>query len=468
MRRERPPVFTGHPRTWQPIDFSFDLSRPPVGADLLDSPMVSLLGPSTTHRNNAEATHILYNLTSGPDMWAKQLGAGIRILNYYNASDALGRNWSGDNYGLDSDPISNQHTRVATIKANNSRIFKYNSGRGAADVLAGQTVAGYCDGVKVDLLDVKSGGKRVIWENLWPRHTLVGGDWASGGAARQLVLDINAEMLTWCAANGILYADVWTVMVDQNDADKNPKAGYYSSDGIHYSSRGARMVGKYYKSLYDTLCNPPADFSAADAANRAPNGVLSGTGGALGNSATGVVPDSFTLTRSTGTNARSLVGSFETINGKSWYVMTVGSSGAIGSSGEGFSLRYTTTTVTNLLESSKWYVARLKVKLDTWAGWTGIKLLAQDAAATPNGCADNTPGTGVGGNVPLTGFTATDQYAITPDSSDDLILETQPFLAGTTTGTLRLNVTYISASGGGVLKIADLDLREVTNPSTLI
>ena len=439
-----------------------------AATSLLDNPMVSLLGPSTTRRNNAEATHILYNLTSGPDIWAKQLGAGIRILNYYNASDPMARDWTGDNYGLDSDPLSNQRTRLATIKANNSRIFKYNSGRGAADVLAGQTVAGYCDNVKLDLLDVKSAGKTVIWENLWPRHTLVGGDWASGGAARQLVLDINTEMQTWCAANGVVYANIWNVMVDQLDPDKNPKAGYYSSDGIHYSAQGARMVGKYYKTLYDTLCRAPTAYDASDAANRAPNGLFTGTGGALGNSATGTVADQFTLTRSTGTNARSLAGSIEVINGKNWQVMTVGSSGAIPAAGEGFTLRYTTTTVTNLLASSKWYVARIKVKLDTWAGWTGIKLLVQDAAATPNGCADNTPGTGVGGNVPLTGFTATDQYAIVPDSSDDLILETQPFLAGTTTGTLRINVTYISASGGGVIKVSELDVREVTDPTTVV
>lgn len=29
MRRERPPVFTGHPRSWQPIDFDQEFSRPP-------------------------------------------------------------------------------------------------------------------------------------------------------------------------------------------------------------------------------------------------------------------------------------------------------------------------------------------------------------------------------------------------------------------------------------------------------
>lgn len=439
---------------------------PPAALSL---PTVALLGPSTTQRNNAEASHIVYNMTSGPHMWAKTLDGRIQVINYYNASDPLGRNFVGNNYGLDSDPISNQITRIATIKAAKAGIIVWNSGRGAeSDFVVGQSVNGYCDTVKSNLLELKTTGKQIIWENLWPRHTSVGGGWASGGPLRSLLLGVNTEMASFCNKQGITVADIWSVMVDQTDADLNPKANYYSTDGIHYAAGGAYRVGAYYASLYAQLCASGTLYDASDVANRSPNPTLTGTGGtATGNGATGVCPDSWTLSRSGAGNARSLTGSIEVINGKNYMVMTVGSSGTVGATGEGFTFRPTTTPTTSLLESAKWYKARCRVIIDNWTGWTGIKLLAQDAAGTPNGSADGTPGTGAGGNSPLTGFSGSGQYQIFQDAGS-WVLETQPFLSGSTDGTLRLNFTYLNATGSGVIKVSEIDLRETVNPATLI
>ena len=431
--------------------------------------LVALLGPSTTHRNLVESGHTLYALTSGPHNWSHAISPRFRHLNYYNASDTLGRNFTGNNYGLDSDPISNQVTRIAAIKASNAGIVIWNSGRGAVgDFVAGQTVAGYCDPVKAGLLDLATSGKVIIWENLWPRHTLAGGIWASGGEGRSLLLQVNAHMAAWCFDNGITVADVWSIMVDQTDPDLNPKANYYTSDGIHYAAAGAYQVGVYYAGLMAALCAAPSTYDHTEVANIAPSATMTGTAGdATGNGASGTAPDNWTVSRGSVGNARSLTASIESIGGANYVVLTLGSSGTVAAAGEGGTLRPTTTPTLALLTVNNWYQARCTLICDNWAGWSGFKLLVSDNNGTVNGAAALTPGSGAGGETPVTGFTGSNQYAIRPDART-LILTSMPFKAGATGCTIRFNFNYVNASGGAVIKVGKFDLRQVSDPATII
>lgn len=445
------------------------------GASLLSNPVVALLGPSTTRRNNDRpaGVNMIYNMMSGPHVLAHMMFPGFTFYVFESAVDPRG--FTGNNYGDDSSPIATQMTLIPTIKASQAKIVIWNSGRGTPDIFAGQTVNGYCDQVKTGLLDLKSSGKLIVWENLWPRGTGAGGIWGPGGEARQLIRDINAAMLPWCNANGIVYIDLYTQMVNPSDPNLDPYPNYLTNDFIHFAAPGALAAGDLYKLFYQAVCAPYIPYNRNTVANRAPSNDFAGTGGLFANGAAAKagapisgIPDNFTLTRSNAGNARAVEGSIEIINGERFVVIDIGSSGVVGSSGEGLSLRYSTTSVANLLEVNKWYRGRCEIQINNWDGFTAFNLIGQDAAATPHGSSDGAGGTGNGGEIANTGFTATDFYRLRPGMARTFELWTQPFKATTTTGTFRFNASYLTATGAGQIKIGRWDFEEVPDPTTLV
>jgi hypothetical protein len=432
-------------------------------------PKVAILGPSTTQRNNAKLNNTVYNMSVGPHYWAQFLSDNFDLVNWQ--ANGNSRGWDGYNFGYDSvggvSSIDSQILLLPDIYASDADVLIWNTGRSTGDVYAGQTVAGYCDKVKTAMSQARAAGLFVVWENLWMRDTSVGGDWASGGAARTLTLQINAEMESWCNVNGFLWTDVYTEMTDPLSADHNPKTNYASPDGIHYSATGAFAVGdNVYRPFYALYFQPAVPYDPTLAGNLADNWQLSGTGGvATGNGASGVAPDLFTLTRSNAGNARSVVGSKIADTGFDWFRMTIGSSGTVTAAGEGASLRYTTTSIASKFTATKWYQAQITLRMSNWNGFCQAKAIATDTTATPVGSHSVCGSSGNGGDVPVDGFTATGQLPIRPGKAIEGVCKTQPFQAQATGMVLRFNASWINTTGGGTLDIAKLDIREVAAPS---
>lgn len=445
----------------------------PPTFSLLTLPRVAILGPSTARRNNISfttgASRSLANMCSGPIIWAR---AFSKMFKFYNKRDAAAdptRGYIGDNYGFDSLAIADQILLIPSILAStaNYRIIIWNTGRGVDDVFPGQTVNGYCAPVEAALLTLKASGKVIVWENLWPRDsTAAGGNWAQGQSNRQLLVDINARLQAFCTAQGIRWVDMYSIMCGTSTqaAATDPLPNYFTNDGIHIANQGGYMAGRnLYSPLFATLCTTPAEYNILDAANIAPNPGLSGTAGTLLNTATGTVPDGWAAGRNGGSNARSLVISSEDVGGKHWVVFTVGSSGTVTANGEGLTIRRATSPVVTFWDTSKFYQARLTVKVDGWIGWTFFTFYLQDGATPQQGMRDLVGISGTDGDVPVSDSAAT-QYTTIPVDQDTFVCETPPFKPTHTSCEMRFTAGYLNRTGGGVIKIANWDIREVPDP----
>lgn len=444
-------------------------TTPPVAAAAM--PRIALLGPSTTQRNNmrfvAGASRSVVNSCSGPHVWARAFTSCFKFYNKADGTDVRG--WVGDSFGYNGEPLSSQIPRIAGILASsvNYKFLIWNTGRGDADMDNATTVAGYCAPIEDKLLVIKASPVRPIWENLWPRDsTLAGGQWGLGNATRQTMIDCNTRLQNFCDANGILWTDMYASQCGTavQTANQNPLPNYVANDGIHFAPQGAYNAGRFlYGPLYQSLTVAPSAYNILDAANICPNPGFTGTGGALLNTATGTVPDGYSAGRNGAANARSCVISSVDEDGSHWVVFTIGSSGTVGVNGEGVTIRRSTSPVTNFWDTTKFYQARLTVKIDGWAGWSSFNLYLQDGATPQQGMRDLVAGAGDGADVPVDGGTSPNQYTI-GIGAGTFILETPPFKPTHTSCELRVSPSYQQATGGGVVKISNWDIREVPDP----
>ena len=437
---------------------------------LLVNPLVAILGPSTTQMNSAystgSSTQKVYTKANGPHFWAQAMSARFRLPVWRAAYNSRG--YVGYNYGYNSVPIATQDDWIPTIIASPAQIVVWNSGRGSGDVDSPKTVSDYCDPVKTGLLALKAAGKIVVWENLWMRHTSAGGDWASGGWSRQLVLDINAHMLPWCLANGIYHIDVFSAVCDVGP-DYNPKTNFVTDDFIHETSTAAYQIALLYDAFYNTVCAPVTPYDPADGLNVFDYYAFPGTGGvATGNGATGTMPDNMTGTRSSASCAKAVAFSiFTGPTGRPWVRATLTGAGTVPAAGEGLSIRPTATTIANRLVIDNWYQARARVSFTDWNGWSSIRLVVEDGAATPIGSCALVAAEAADGDAPIPGFTGTKPMAIRPGEGRTITLITPPFKATNTTMGVHVIATWVNAaiSGSAVLETGDWDVRDCGDPA---
>ncbi|MBD9390668.1 hypothetical protein IB237_26070 [Agrobacterium sp. AGB01] len=127
---------------------------------------------------------------------------------------------------------------------------------------------------------------------LWLRSTSSGGSWVSGGSSRQKLLDINAAIAATVAGNPKTILVNLLDVVNEATGDRNPKAGYTQSDGIHFSAIGAKAAGAAIRAAIISRLTIKS-FGGFGTNIALP---LSGTGGSLTN-AIGVAADGYSLVR---------------------------------------------------------------------------------------------------------------------------------------------------------------------------
>lgn len=190
--------------------------------------------------------------------------------------------------------INAQVNSVAALLPNRpvgKRAVYYSPGRN--DLTDGMTTANYLSQQEAHIRRLSGLADVVVVPGLWMRGTSTGGPWASGGAARQSVLDINVATSALCASlPNVIFVPMMDAMCDAT-GDRNPKAGY-TDDDVHPQLRGALAGGKAHRAVLNASgWFTPQAFPTIS--NLAPS--LSSTGGILAGGATGAVPDKFTGTR---------------------------------------------------------------------------------------------------------------------------------------------------------------------------
>lgn len=444
----------------------------------LTNPRIGLVGPSTARRNTGAfesgASRAVSEMTSGQLSWLHWLFPNFQFVNIRDTLDPNSRGFSGDNFGVDSMEIADQIAFVDEVIAHPEiyDVLLWITGRGATDFTNATTVPGYCDPIKAKILQAKAVGIYVIWENLWPRDSTLGSPWDIGSACRQTLIDVNEEMRTWCALHNIGYIDARKTMVgntDLNPAD-NPLANFITVDKIHYAAAGALAVAyNEYLPKFEIWFTELTKWLASDPDNIAP--AMTGDGGTLLNTATSSpaspvqVPANWSAGRAAAGQARSCtISTVDDAEGH-WTRFAIGSTGSPTANGEGITMRPTTNPIVSFWDTTKWYEARIDVVAeDTWIGWTAWALLLQDGATPQQGHRGGVAGSGDGGEIPVSGFSAAGQYRIRQNTDDHFTIIAGPFKPSHTSCEVRFNGNYLNATGASAIKVGNLVIKEVPAP----
>lgn len=154
------------------------------------------------------------------------------------------------------------------------------------------------------IAQILANGSKVLWLNCFPQNPSRSGF----SSAKSLESARYNNMLsTWGQdKEGLLIVDVYNSFVDKSDSTNGgAKTNYIGTDFIHLSTYGSWKVGelvvnsldRYIKQYSNSKYVSPlttGDYGSLNFSN------FNGTGGALGTSATGVAPDEWILSRSTG------------------------------------------------------------------------------------------------------------------------------------------------------------------------
>ncbi|MBD9390110.1 hypothetical protein IB237_23195 [Agrobacterium sp. AGB01] len=299
--------------TGRTLNMSIAVEAPAV----LDYPTMYVLGASLEQHGaggqNAQSRYGFMPLSAVN--WANELDAArLFDMNISGASAAYpnflpptiyaqsGSGWVLQGSGTRRSVIEQIDALLPVLMAApvGKRIVYFTGGRNEIGTI---TVAEYLGHFNTQLARILPYVDLLIVPSLWMRSTASGGDWVSGGASRQAVLDINAGMQSAVAGNSkIIYVNLIDV-VNETTGDRNPRSGYTQTDGIHYSAIGAKAAGAAIRAaIIDRLTTKAFGTMGT---NLAP--AMSGSGGTLSN-ATGEVANGYNLARG-GTSGPTIVGS---------------------------------------------------------------------------------------------------------------------------------------------------------------
>ena len=270
------------------------------GSSILEaSPRLGMIGPSTvahnlTATNTSSIVRGGWN-SAGPVLWANALGGQkMRIWNEFNLSDTYGRFYTGDQAGQGGltytswqSMIDYLGARFASLPASERWAF-YELGRNDLTV---STTAAHMAAMAGHIASLRSYGfSRILVAKLWNRHTSAGGVWASGGAARAQVSEINAAIVsTYGAASDITIVDFPAFMHDSGSADANPLLSSVRADFTHFTSKGAKLGGKAILAAMGGLVATQAYPDATTISLEGTGGTKTGVTGSVYNGCTATV-----------------------------------------------------------------------------------------------------------------------------------------------------------------------------------
>jgi lysophospholipase L1-like esterase len=337
----------------------------PVGFSPLSLPTLYVAGASLESRNHGgDASSRFGHSCVGPLTWANMLDAerlfDLRVAKLAGVSPYWqpGTNFagSGASYGAAGSfgsSIADQAAEVAAAITPGSAVY-CSLGRNDLPTV---TAAEYLDNFDTFIATIRAAAPSlIIVPGLWKRDTSAGGTWASGGTSRQDVDDINAGMVTRCAAySNMVYVELQSVMCDAS-GDQNPKAGYLV-DSTHFAPLGAYVAGKAIKAATAGYITPTA-FPARSGDDLLTD--LSGTGGTLTNGATGSVADGWTLLRGASGDAMAVAAARFTEGGKEWQRITCTRAATHSGGSDSFTFRPTSALS---IASDANYVARARIRV---------------------------------------------------------------------------------------------------------
>lgn len=331
-----------------------------AGRGLLINPRIGLIGPSTVQNNqygsNSSSSIRSGNAASGPHTWAMMehrrgtmLLAGISAAPY----------WAGDNRGEGSagfaeypTQISGLTTRLTSTGADpQNTVIIYDPGRN--DIQAGMTVAQFKADCLRDIADIRARAiaKYIFLSKLWKKPVAYGGLWASGGAARAAVDEINTWMATLVASD-LKLIDFPAFVTNPANADGDPYPNVCRSDFTHLTNYGGRLAGKAENAALAPYISVRS-YPALPVENVVP--AFAGTGGVKsGAGVTGNVVDGWTVTAAAATVACSQ----ETIDGKVYQVLSASQTTGIAATGTDIDF-----TRTVAIPANKKTGLRMKVKI---------------------------------------------------------------------------------------------------------
>lgn len=346
------------------------------------NPLIGVLGASRQRQNAVGVSNQLRTLTTSETTWAIALDRRFRFPYWYDsATRSMNSQYmNGGIFANDGEGFTSNWNRAAKIVASDFNVIVYDLPTAGIQfndldiynnvIGSALTVNGYCNNAMQVINYLIDNGKAVIVQSLWERSTDAGGPWTSNNAPRLLVPAINAEMQARCAAIGVPWIDVRSVLIDPASADNNPYS-WATREGTHYTPVGAYMAAKARRDVFATLFNA-APVSAVETGNLTQNPSLAGTAG----TATGL-----TGTVATGIAASRIYGTTATVNaqmvtkgGRTYQEVTIDTSTMTAGTVEGLLF----DVAINAPTANTWYEGRVMMEVDAFNGWVGTPGFAFD------------------------------------------------------------------------------------------
>lgn len=446
---------------------------------LEDKPLVPgirtlFIGTSLVQQNDIGTSAKVSHWNRGWVTWARFFSRGrfftpiwkdTKVYSGWEPSGVAGatRNFSGLNAGVSGQTLAQIINRVPMLYTQyNPQLVVLDAGTNDMGPLskeaihAGRTwIVEYFTsrGVPVVLLPILSRGT---------------GSWASGSAERKKAAWVNARSRAYAQAeNGVYFYDWNRKWVDFSSADGVPRSGF-APDDIHFSTPSGVAVGEDFALFMQSILPEPSprvwspgdkfDATHNPFGNLLTNPFCTGTGGTPGTGTTGSISTGMRVEVSSG--AATVACTKETrADGRGDYqVMTV----TPGATASLIYFRTSTADTAHSFAAGTWVQASIAVDIGSFNGWEGVSLYLKDNAAAGDlayGMETYDAGSGL---VKL------------PVRVMNGVIETPPIqiAAGSTTLRWRLEVRVGSTGGGasgtGVLKAGEVELRQVADPRLLV
>jgi hypothetical protein len=402
--------------------------------------------------------------------WADALDAQC-MFNHLIVKKPASANWwtQGTNYAEEGSTYSTASPQswglrsisgqvdaiIAAASGTNNAVFVSTGRNGITAGDSAATIIAQHEDMVDRLIDSGKFGLIMVPE-LTMRNTAVGGLWASGGANRQIVLDVNAGLATMAASRPLVELIDWFDTFSDAGGDRNAKSGYQLSDGTHDTPKGGYAKGRYLK---DKIA---ARVTAQAYPSRSGDDLLtafSGTGGSLANSATGTVPTGYTFARATASD--TMTAALAYVSGTSGTVRaTVTPNASQPNTSDGAVLRSTVAGGIDLVAGTN-YIVRARVQVPITTVSYALSLIAHDFTGGSNQQFAFGPGVTTDGFAPNSAQPASGALQAWPgDVAHDLFLRTPMMLApaGSPKGLARF-WTYVNQGTATALPIDVLDMQ---------
>lgn len=374
------------------------------------------------------------------------------------------RAFTGLNYGISSSlyrangallGVSDQID--AAIKANPRVIFV---SFGSGDITAGRTQKQITDNMTEAAMKITMAGIVPIFATIPPRPAA---GWPGGAAQARLMRAVNSWMRnTLTARPGVLVFDRAALMTDPTSSTGEPRAGWFASDNQSFTNVSGYYLGAALADLIAPLM-PPAIASQFDAAdvylnpdnpfgNLAPNPGLFGTAGAKGSGASGDVPDSWRVQRTSGATSDTVV-------------CSVTSDAASGNSIQ-MSIATTGTSTAGTTALFQFYPST-EINVAAFAGQWVQCAFAVDAAASAILNRLDVFVSDVGNNIEYYGNRSFDLTTPMPNVQQKRVVMSPPIKLGSNATTLncRLGVGIFTQNDGSIVVRANApSVRPIPDP----